>query len=704
MMQTAVDKNGILLFPSGRMFFRVPFRIEESMSGRLSMSILEKYFEILQQFSRYERRDAQERMVAQVAESLENQETLVIEAGTGSGKSFGYLIPALYHQPRTEKKKPMVISTATIALQEQLLQKDIPFLAQASGIENLEVKLVKGRGNYLCIQKLTELERQLKPDSAERLHLNYLKAELQQGWDGDIANLELAIPQELWREIRSDTEDCLGRRCPYFDQNPYRLAREDLDEADILIANHALYLQDMGSGQSMLPPHDTVIFDEAHQLKHYALNAFTVRIGKFATQKLLQKIHRRLQPLPEHFHHLISESEAAIFEWLFRKEQGIFRLYPDDLFLYIVKKHIQVLQDLELWLAGLNISHQLPFVESDLDLDKAKVQREKLIGQFQTLILQWEFFLEEDPFSKQRVNWVEVDHNRLYYELKSTPLNIADMLRTRLWSEKTAVLTSATLAINHNLDFIRRDLGIDATDETAKDMILPSPFNYREQCVLYLPGNLPDPNSDEFTMAITDEIEDLLYLSQGRAFVLFTSNQAMQRVSGALIPRLPFPCKVQGEMPRNRLIDWFKNTPNSVVFATATFWEGIDISGESLSCVIMDKIPFAPPTDPVNQAMTDYIKARGDDWFNAYVLPQAVIKLKQGFGRLIRSRDDRGLVAILDPRVRQKGYGKIIQRSLPATKIAYSFEDIPASLFESAAKNLDFTEELDTPVHLPRAI
>jgi len=683
-----------------------PKHLLESPQSRFCMQILDTYFEILKQLNRYERREAQERMVSQVAKSFADKESLVIEAGTGSGKSFGYLIPALFEKIRhgDSKQKPVVISTATIALQEQLMEKDIPFLAKAAGMEKLEVRLVKGRGNYLCIQKLTELERQIKPHSSEMLHINYLKGELSRGWDGDLANLELSIPQELWKEVRSDSEDCLGRRCRFYDQNPYRKAREDLDQADILIANHALYLQDLSASQSLLPPHETVVFDEAHQLKHWALSAFTIRIGKFATQKLLQKIHRRLQPLPEHFHHLIADSEAAIFEWLFRSENSVFRLYPDELFLHLIKKHIQVLQDLEQWLAGMDVKQlsiiRPDLIESDLDLDKARVQREKLKQQLQGLIARWEFFLEEDPFLKHRVNWVEVDRERLYYELKSTPLNIAEMMGTQLWQQKTAVLTSATLAVNHKLDFVRKDLGIG---EEANDLVLPSPFRYEDQCVLYLPTSLPDPNSDQYNIAITEEIADILHVSQGRAFVLFTSNSAMHRVSHALIPRLPFPCKVQGDMPRNRLIEWFKETPNSVIFATATFWEGIDVPGDSLSCVIMDKIPFSPPNDPVNQAVVDYIKARGEDWFGQYVLPQAVIKLKQGFGRLIRAGDDKGLVAILDPRIRQKGYGKIIQRSLPAVQTVYRLDDVPFWLFGLAGQVNEDDAALITS-DLPQAI
>lgn len=663
------------------------------------MNILEKYHEILKQFNRYERREAQEMMVSQVADSMAKRKSIVIEAGTGSGKSFGYLIPALFQKGRDidGKKKPVVVSTATIALQEQLLEKDIPFLAKAAELgEELNVKLVKGRNNYLCIQKLLEVEGQIRATSSEMLHIQYLKGELSRGWDGDLANLELAIPQELWKEVRSDSEDCLGRRCKFYDQNPYRKAREDLDQADMIVANHALYLQDLSAAQSLLPPHDTVIFDEAHQLKHWALNAFTIRIGKFATQKLLQKIHRRLQPLPEHFHHLIADSEAAIFEWLFRTEQSVFRLYPDELFIYVINKHIQVLKDLEIWLTGMDVKQlsvsRPDLIASDLDLDKAKVQREKLSQQLQGLITRWEYFLEEDPFSKQRVNWVEVDRDRLYYELKSTPLNIAEMMGLQLWQQKAAVLTSATLSVNNNLQFTRNDLGIG---EEASDLVLPSPFRYEDQCVLYLPEHLPDPNTFEFNLAITDEIAEILHVTQGRAFVLFTSNSAMYRVSHALIPHLPFPCKVQGDMPRNRLIDWFKTTPNSVIFATSTFWEGIDVPGEALSCVIMDKIPFSPPNDPVNQAVVDYIKSKGDDWFGSYVLPQAIIKLKQGFGRLIRTADDKGLVTILDPRIRQKGYGKIIQRSLPSMQTVFRLQDVPYWLFPNLPGNMP--EQLANP-------
>ncbi|MBY0402810.1 MAG: ATP-dependent DNA helicase [Cyanobacteria bacterium] len=643
-----------------------PSDFSEQSPAPSPASTMAGYFEILKMFPSYEPRPAQEVMVRNIGEAFEKKESLVIEAGTGSGKSFGYLIPALL-----QSVKPIVITTGTIALQEQLLHKDIPFLLKATQQEDLNVTLVKGRGNYLCVQKLLELEKELGLTAPERLHLSYLKSELQRGWDGDIGTSDFPIPKELWEEVKSDTEDCLGSRCQFFKENPYRQARENLEKADIIIANHALYLQDVTAGKSLLPPHEIVIVDEAHNFKHYALNAFTSRIGKYATTKILRKIHRRLQPVPEAFISYIGDSESTLLEWLFRFNKSSFRLYPDAQFFSTASQYVRILQELRQWIHQMDVK-QLSIVESELDADRVTIQRNKLIGQLEGLLMSWEFMLLESPFEQERVNWVEVDQNRLYYELKSTPLNVSEILKTTLWPDKTAILTSATLSINKNLGYIKSDLGLDE----AGEVILESPFSYDQQCVLYLPENLPDPNDLDYPMAIAEEIHRLLLLTQGRAFVLFTSVQNMRKVSDALIQVLPFPCRVQGDLPRNKIIEWFKQTPGSVLFATSTFWEGIDIPGENLSCVIMDKIPFHSPEDPVHQAMVDFIKKQGKDWFTHYALPQAIIKMKQGFGRLIRTKEDKGIVAILDPRMRTKGYGRVIQRSLPTVQVIKSFHQL----------------------------
>lgn len=649
--------------------------------------VLKEYQRVMEAFPHAERRKAQETMIREVSQSILDGKHLAIEAGTGSGKSFGYLIPAL-----ALGKRPVVISTATIALQEQLINKDLPMLIAAMGQANplkegeeakpLQVKLVKGRGNYLCVQKLIETEKHVKPIGQDNMILNYIKGEWQNDWDGDIGNLELTIPNHIWNEIRSDSEDCLGRKCQFFRDNPYRLAREDLEHADIIVVNHALYLQDLTAGKSLLPDHDLVIFDEAHQIKAYALGALTVRIGRYATSKLLQKIQRRLQPIPESYIQLVSDTESALLEWLFRSKQETFRLQPDDMFRYLIERQIEALTDLSQWLGGIEVK-QLSIVETDLDADKATVHKGNLLNQLNGLIMRWEYFLtEKDGMPKDpgnpRVNWVELQRDKVYFELRSTPLDVAPVLSMKLWAEKTAVCTSATLSVNDHLGFFKTDLGLPS--ESNEDVLL-SPFDYENQCLLYLPSGMPEPNTPEYIIHCGEEIDRLLRLTEGRAFVLFTSYQAMKTISQALIPDLPFPCRIQGEMPRQRLIDWFKATPHSVIFATSTFWEGIDIPGQALSCVIMDKIPFTPPGDPVNQAMVDYIKAKAlktanKDWFNDFVLPQAIIKLKQGFGRLIRSKDDTGIVAILDPRVTTKGYGRMIRRSLPKSQVCYTQSEL----------------------------
>ncbi|MEB3287351.1 MAG: ATP-dependent DNA helicase [Vampirovibrionales bacterium] len=688
--------------------------------------VLQRYHQVLEKFPHAERRHAQEVMIREVSQALIDQKHLAIEAGTGSGKSFGYLIPALLLG-----KRPIVISTATIALQEQLINKDLPNLIEAMEIvdhqgnpppegqsikegQSTKIKLVKGRGNYLCIQKLIETERHIQPASTagnkDYMILNYIKSEWQNEWDGDVGTLDMIIPHHIWSEIRSDSEDCLGRKCQYFMDNPYRLAREDLEEADIIVVNHALYLQDLMAGKSLLPDHEVVIFDEAHQIKSYALGALTVRIGRYATTKLLQKIQRRLQPIPDHYIQLVSDTEAGLLEWLMKHKQETFRLYPDDLFHYLVDRQLEALKDLERWLNGVDVQ-QLQIVTSDLEADKAAVHKNNLLSQLHGLILRWEYFLTEnnavelagprfgEPSGElpsqeiSRVNWVELQRDKLYFELRSTPLDVAPVLASKLWAEKTTISTSATLSVNHSLSFFKSDLGLP---DSANESILPSPFDYSTQCLLYLPAGMPDPNSPDYLRHCGEEIERLLKISQGRAFVLLTSYQAMKHISEALIPRLPFPCRLQGEMPRQRLIDWFKQTPNSVVFATATFWEGIDIPGDALSCVIIDKVPFAPPGDPVNSAMVDYIKAKAlksmglgekaQDWFNGFVLPQAIIKLKQGFGRLIRSKDDTGIVAILDPRISSKGYGRMILRSLPPAPVFKTLDSLEAA-FEALEKD-----------------
>ncbi len=665
-------------------------RAQKKKKEPLAQVILKDYQSLIEGLEGYERRKSQEMMVAQIAKGLEAEKSVIVEAGTGSGKSFGYLIPLLLSDVR-----PIVITTATIALQEQLINKDIPFLLEAMGLSDLKVKLVKGRGNYLCIQKMQELERNLTPRSRHMLNLQYLKGSLQDDWDGDRAVLDMSVPNDFWNEVRSETDDCLGNKCVYFKENPYRMSREDLDKADIIVANHALYLQDVVSGGTLLPKHELVVFDEAHQIKSYASNAFTARIGKYASTRLIQKISRRLQPVPDDVVSGLADSESRLMAWLFRSRQEVFRLYPDDEFYDLIDAQIEILTDLRTWLGGMDIqqlSLEVSHIENEQDIDKAATQKAKLLEQLNGLITRWQFFakcpLEDftDNMGEglERVNWAEINKDRIFFEIKSTPLDVADILTQYCWKEKTAILTSATLSIGDSLRFFQRDVGM----ENAEQSILPSPFKYAEQSALYLPQGMPEPNDETFAAAVANETIKILRKSNGRALVLFTSNNNMHLVSQSVIPQVLYPCKVQGDMPRSRLIDWFKETENSVIFATATFWEGIDIPGESLSCVIIDKLPFAPPNEPVTQAVVDHMKRKGENWFGDFSLPNAIMRLKQGFGRLIRTRMDKGLVAILDNRVMTKGYGRTVLKSLPKVPIYYDLDAVPDALFEESVSEV----------------
>ncbi|HEU4751726.1 MAG TPA: helicase C-terminal domain-containing protein, partial [Armatimonadota bacterium] len=344
---------------------------------------------------------------------------------------------------------------------------------------------------------------------------------------------------------------------------------------------------------------------------------------------------------------------------------GQFRLERDPRFEAATGRLAQALARLSGWLEHAD-TEQMTLLAEDAAMakDRAEVLRLQMQSVAKDLASRWEHFATLRP-GDRRANWMTIDPGRDYFELQSAPLDVGESLNHLLWNERVCVLTSATLAVDGQFGFLKRELGLP---EETLDAVLGSPFDYPNQALLYVPRSLPLPNDPGFTAAACGEIERILAMTQGRAFVLCTSYRSLRELSQTLIPRLPFPCKTQEEMPRARLVEWFKTTPNAVLFATSTFWEGVDVPGDALSCVIIDKLPFASPDDPVVQARTDQMKARNEDWFGEFVLPKAVLALKQGFGRLIRTRTDRGLVAILDKRVVTMRYGEVVTRSLPPAR------------------------------------
>lgn len=610
------------------------------------------FADILTALPGYEVRPQQHAMIDAIKRALKADRHLIVEAGTGSGKSFGYLYPLL------EQGERVVVSTGTIALQEQLIREDIPFMAKASG-KKWHAVLAKGRHHYLALQKLWEMDRHVMPHDPMRAPLDLIKAELDE-WDGDRANLTHAVPGGLWDEVASSTEDCLGRRCEHHGHCFYFQSRSLLHEADVIVTNHALYMVDLASGGALLPPHRVVVFDEAHHLARVAEAAFTATIGRYSATKILQKLRRRIGPIPDRLMSPVIDSEAALLDWLLSANRREFRINPDSEFLMIVERLAMALEEIRGWLGHVSLE-SLPFPD-DSALTKAALHRQKLDAQLGDLLARWSFFGEE---TADRVNWASVESDRGYFELKSTPLSVADVLHEQLWSKKTAILCSATLAVDRDFRFAKQSLGLDVADE----LVLQSPFDYPSQAALFIPPGLPEPNAPHFWEAALPAVKAAIEMSGGRALILFSSYRALEKAFQGL-EDLPYPIARQGDLPQRRLIQWFKETPGAVLLATSTYWEGIDIPGEALSLLVIERLPFAVPDDPVVQAKVERLKAKGDNWFRQWMLPEAVMRLRQGVGRLVRSKRDKGLIVILDSRLDTKGYGRDVLKALPpATRI-----------------------------------
>ncbi len=622
--------------------------------------------DILKKLPNYEPRPQQIEMAQIIAQGIKEQRPVLVEAGTGCGKTMAYLIPVLLSGKRA------VISTGTLALQTQLVEKDLVFLAQHFPIP-FKFALAKGRGNYLCPPKLLETHRLLPPNDPKLPLVEELIQLWRSGkWNGDVGTLPFPVPNTFWcQDLCSNAEECHPGKCVGFEKCCLRQARKACEEADIVVANHALYFTHLASEEAVLPPHQLVIFDEAHHLEEVAIRTLGVEIPRWSTRNLMLKVERRTSTLPPQVREPLIKADTALLEWVDQKQWRSQRLPPEEpAITAIAQLFLRALGDLSLWLQHLPLDQIQLFADTpELAKIAAGVHRDTLLTQTGSLIQQWEHFAhlkEKDDW----VHWLEADPSRQSFSLCSAPLEVGQLLQEHLWTKKHVVLTSATLAVEGNFQFLQNRLNIPSP-VTA---VLDSPFDYSSQALLYLPRGLPHPNSKNFNQSIVPVIEDLLRRTQGRAFVLFTSYRSLREVSAPLMQRLPFPCKTQEDLPKGALIEWFRTTPHSVLFATASFWEGVDIPGESLSCVIIDRLPFAHPDDPIVQATTNRLKAERRDWFNEYALPRAILMLKQGFGRLIRSKTDRGVVAILDSRLFTMNYGKKIIRSLPPARRIFSLE------------------------------
>ncbi|MBW3622304.1 MAG: hypothetical protein KY468_02720 [Armatimonadetes bacterium] len=700
-------------------------------ASRIDPQVLRTTLEgVLRHLPGYEPRPQQVEMAESVASALNERHHLMVEAGTGCGKTMAYLVPLLLSGKR------VVVSTHTLALQSQLVEKDLLFLRRVFP-RPFKFAMAKGRGNYLCPSKLIEAERFVLPDSPDHATLKKIREKwLNDEWEGDVGKLDFNVNPRFWaEELASQSEECHSGKCVGMEKCCFRKARRSCEEADIIVANHALYFMDLITGGAVLPPHDIVIFDEAHHLEDVATRAFAVEIPRWSSRNLLTKIERRTSPVPPRIRHQLMKSDDNLLEWVEKQRWRNQLLRGEDDLPVLAAEYSEALTQLSMWLKEMDPQEIKLFSDSaEGAKTQAKVYQETLMTQVAGLKGRWLHFADLPTEEEGYVTWLETDRRRDVYTLNSAPLNVSEILSERLWPEKQAILTSATLAVNGKFDYIRARLGLGrspsprpsatplpkgeglnpevgplgpsprgrgvaegrgegeplvAEELPVDELLVGSPFNYEEQALLFFPRHLPEPNDPGYNQALCPVIEELLDKTQGRAFVLFTSYRSLREVAETLRPRLPFPCKSQEEMPRDALLEWFRSTPHAVLFATSSFWEGVDVPGQALSCVIIDKMPFAHPDDPVVQATTDALKRAGRDWFNEYSLPKAILTVKQGFGRLIRTRNDRGIVALCDPRLLVKPYGKTVVWSLPRAKRIFSLdgEEVERLLEEEKGAN-----------------
>ncbi len=609
----------------------------------------------------FEARPGQVRMSQLIERGFLESAHSIVEAGTGVGKSLAYLVPAL----RSEKK--VVVSTATIALQEQLVRKDIPLVVKALDIP-ARVELLKGRNHYLCRAKLDRMrtDRLIAPSGT----MESMWAWAERTETGDRAELPFAPPLQEWELLDADADDCIGEFCERYKDCWFFARRDAARFADLVVVNHALFFLDLALGGSLLPPYDIAILDEAHQCERWASAALTATLSPGTIGRLMRRLHRHYQ-LPSHFDSEIDERLRGLVSVLARVPGERYPLAANDDAADALANLQESFYLLENW---LNANWQSASKRPPANSEEAERRREITMRGILTHIATIERTNLSDD---EAITWVErfegpstgLGTGEGSYSVNSAPFDVADYLRTALFARtESVVLTSATIGAVDNgsgpFQFLKSSLGVD----DAQEYVAPSPFDFRVQARLFVAPRGCNPKLPEFAERIAPIVEECLELSRGRAFVLFTSYARLREVYETVRERLPYPIKLQGDLPRAHLLEWFRRTRNAVLFATATFWEGIDVVGDQLSCVIVDRLPFPSPNDPIVAARLRAIEALGRPSFEEYMIPSAIVRLKQGFGRLIRSKDDRGLLVLLDGRATGMRYGETILGALPPVR------------------------------------
>ncbi len=614
--------------------------------------------------SDYEYRAGQLEMAELVHDAFETHHHAIVEAGTGTGKTLAYLIPAICSGRR------VVISTATKSLQEQLFQKDIPFL-QKHFAPNLKVAVMKGRSNFLCISKLNQMQDQALLKGIDELdYFRQIKDWAKLTETGDRAELTfLPDDSELWGRLDARRDTCTGQKCPSFNPCFVTGMHQRAKEADLIIVNHHLFFADLALKQddfgSILPEYSAVVFDEAHEMEDVASEYFGRQISNFRFEELARDTDQTLRLL-----HMGTPSLLRKTQRIRERNRSFFELFPprEGRFSFSRREREAFLEQNPDTYDALVSS--LKSLETEIAAQTNKPEELTRMARRSFELRQELSFLFESN-EKNFVYWYERRNKGVF--LTATPIDVSQILRERLFEQfDTVILTSATLTVAGRFDYIRQRLGIDH----AKERTLPPEFDYPKQAMLYLPRKMPDVRDAGFSSKAADEIVQLLEHSQGRAFCLFTSYTQMNDLFERVRPRVSFPLLLQGTAPRSALLERFKNTEAAVLFATASFWQGVDVPGEQLSCVIVDRLPFAVPSDPIVAARVQSLQEDGRNAFAEFQVPQAVLSLKQGFGRLIRTKTDRGVLALLDTRILRMPYGKIFLESLPRYRVTQEMTEV----------------------------
>ena len=610
----------------------------------------------------FEPRPSQREMAAAAADVFEGGGVLLAEAGTGIGKTLAYLVPAILSRQR------VLVSTGTKTLQEQIFFKDLPVLREALGVA-FTATCMKGRGNYLCLHRFESFRSQpeLRPPE-ERADFALLDVWSRQTETGDRAELE-DLPEDLpfWNEIAATSENCIGTECPRYHDCFVTRVRQRAAEADLIIVNHHLLCADAAVRQSaygeVIPSCRYAVIDEAHQLEDVATQYFGISVSNYRLDELVRDGRRilgaNLVPDGEQVSELrdtlvrIEDRARSFFGTVSMGCRGDERSRIDQTTLVPAADHghllVGTLESLEATIALLGDAP-----EEVLALSR---RASELRGQLRFLLQ------ASDP---DYVYFLEVRGRGVF--LRASPIDVSSIVQEVLLDRMQAtVLTSATLAVEGSFDYIRGRLGIGR----AHEIRLPSEFDFTRQAILYLPRALPDPRSPAFSLAAGKEVVEILKRTRGRAFVLFTSYATLREVEGIVKAKLGYPLLIQGSAPRSTLLREFRARAHAVLLATSSFWQGVDVAGEALSCVIIDKLPFASPADPITAARIEAVATRGGDPFLEYQVPLAILTLQQGLGRLIRHRRDRGVLAILDPRVQTRGYGRRFVASLPPAPVTH---------------------------------